>query len=85
MQPGATALQLTYDLKLFFLISAAAGISACISGLLISYIFDLPSGASVVIMATAIFAAAYAVSPKRRLAKKQRNKRHAQDPGGNVR
>jgi manganese/iron transport system permease protein len=47
IQPGATALQLTYDLRHFFLIAAAAGISACVSGLLISYVFDLPSGASV--------------------------------------
>jgi manganese/iron transport system permease protein len=70
IQPGATALQLAYDLKLFFLIAAAAGISACVSGLLISYIFDLPSGASVVLMATAIFALAYIFSPKRLSAKR---------------
>ena len=69
MQPGATALQLTYNLKYFFLISAAAGIGACVSGLFVSYIFDLPSGASVVLMATIIFAAAYVFSPKRRLIK----------------
>ncbi len=69
VQPGATALQLTYNMKHFFLISAAAGIGACISGLALSYIFDLPSGASVVIMATVIFAAAYVFSPKRRMAK----------------
>jgi len=80
MQPGATAMQLTYDLKLFFVISAAAGIAACVSGLLISYILDLPSGASVVVMATVIFAAAYAASPKRRSAMhKQRNPHHAKD------
>lgn len=66
VQPGATALQLTYNLKHFFLISAASGIGACVSGLIVSYIFDLPSGASVVLMATAIFAAAYLISPKRR-------------------
>jgi manganese/iron transport system permease protein len=65
VQPGATALQLTHDLKLFFLIAAVAGICACVSGLLISYIFDLPSGASVVIMTTAIFALAHIFSPKR--------------------
>ncbi|MDP3096761.1 MAG: metal ABC transporter permease, partial [Syntrophales bacterium] len=53
----------------FFLISAASGIGACVSGLVVSYIFDLPSGASVVLMATAIFAAAYVFSPKRRSAK----------------
>lgn len=66
IQPGATALQLAYDLKLFFLIAAGAGVSACVSGLIISYVFDLPSGASVVLMATALFALAYTFSPKRR-------------------
>lgn len=66
VQPGATALQLTYNLKHFFLISTASGIGACVSGLIMSYIFDLPSGASVVLMATAIFAVAYIFSPKRR-------------------
>jgi manganese/iron transport system permease protein len=69
VQPGATALQLTYDLKHFFLISAASGIGACFSGLVLSYIFDLPSGAAVVLMATAIFAAAYIFSPKRNATK----------------
>jgi manganese/iron transport system permease protein len=66
VQPGATALQLTYNLKHFFLISIASGISACVSGLIVSYIFDFPSGASVVLMATIIFAVAYIFSPKRR-------------------
>lgn len=69
VQPGATALQLTYNLKYFFIISAASGIGACISGLAISCVFDLSSGAAVVIMATAIFAAAYIFSPKRRITK----------------
>jgi manganese/iron transport system permease protein len=80
VQPGATALQLTYNLEHFFLISAASGIGACVSGLLVSYIFDLPSGASVVLMATAIFAAAYIFSPKRRLVKlKKRSFSHEND------
>lgn len=75
VQPGATALQLTYNMKHFFLISAATGIGACVSGLAVSYILDLPSGASVVLMATIIFAAAYIFSPKRRMAKlKERNR-----------
>lgn len=72
VQPGATALQLTYDLKRFFAISAAAGIGACLSGLAISAVFDLPSGAAVVIMATVIFAAAYILSPKRRITRSGR-------------
>jgi manganese/iron transport system permease protein len=78
MQPGATALQLTYNLKVFFLISALAGIGACVSGLLVSYIFDFPSGASVVITATAIFAFSYIFSPKRLSVRRlKRNQRHA--------
>jgi manganese/iron transport system permease protein len=80
VQPGATALQLTYNLKHFFLISAASGIGACVSGLVVSYIFDLPSGASVVLMATTIFSAAYIFSPKRRTAKlRERNVSHEND------
>ncbi len=77
MQPGATAMQLTYNLKLFFLISALAGIGACFSGLLLSYYFDLPSGASVVLMATAIFALAFLVSPKRRSAEQKKRNHYA--------
>lgn len=79
VQPGATALQLTYDLKWFFLISAASGIGACASGLAVSYVFDLPSGASVVLMATTIFAASYVFSPKRRAARQINQKRNPSD------
>ena len=69
VQPGATALQLTYDLRLFFVISVLAGVGACLSGLAVSYVFDLPSGASVVLMSTFFFAAAFVFSPKRRKSK----------------
>ncbi len=69
VQPGATALQLTYNLNHFFFISVASGTGACVSGLIVSYIFDLPSGASVVLMATAIFTVSYIFSPKRRAAR----------------
>jgi manganese/iron transport system permease protein len=80
VQPGATALQLTYNLKHFFFISAASGIGACVSGLVVSYIFDLPSSASVVLMATTLFAAAYLFSPKRGLLQpKKRSTFHEND------
>ncbi len=69
VQPGATALQLTYNLKYFFWISAAAGVFACGLGLVFSYIFDIPSGAAVVLTATLLFALAFVFSPKRRLMK----------------
>lgn len=82
VQPGATALQLTYNLKHFFVISTAAGIGACVSGLVVSYLLDIPSGASVVLMATTIFAAAYFFSPKRRSLKlKKRSVSHENDAG----
>jgi manganese/iron transport system permease protein len=82
VQPGATALQLTFNLKHFFVISTVSGISACISGLVVSYVFDLPSGASVVLMATTIFALAYVFSPKRRSAGlKKRREAHENHTG----
>ena len=84
IQPGATALQVTYNLKLFFLISAAAGVGACLSGLLLSYLLDLPSGASVVLAATAIFVVAAIVSPKRRLGKQKQRKLHASNSRRNL-
>lgn len=80
VQPGATALQLTYNLKHFFLISAASGIASCASGLVVSYIFDIPSGASVVLTATILFALAYIFSPKRRSMKfSERKKSYEND------
>lgn len=74
VQPGATALQLTYNLKSFFWISAVSGILACALGLVVSYIFDIPSGASVVLIATLLFALAFLFSPKRRLIKRSERK-----------
>lgn len=82
VQPGATALQLTYNLKHFFIISAASGIGACVLGLISSYLFDLPSGASVVLTATLIFFAAYLFSPKRGRTKTgKEDVSHENDPG----
>ncbi len=69
VQPGATALQLTYNLKSFFLISAVAGMLACMLGLSLSYFFDIPSGAAVVLMSTLLFALAFLFSPKRNFIK----------------
>lgn len=66
VQPGATALQLTYNLKSFFWISVASGVLACALGLIASYVLDIPSGASVILMATLLFALAFVFSPKRR-------------------
>lgn len=66
IQPGSVALHLTYNLKLFFLIAAATGVFSCILGLFISYVLDTPSGASIVLVSTIIYALSYIFSPKRR-------------------
>jgi manganese/iron transport system permease protein len=80
VQPGAAALQLTYNLKSFFLISAATGILACVLGLVASYLFDIPSGAAVVLAATLLFALAFVFSPKRRMMRPdERNIFHEND------
>jgi manganese/iron transport system permease protein len=82
VQPGATALQLTYNLTHFFLISAAAGTGACLLGLTASYVFDLPSGAAVVLAATLIFAASYIFSPKRRTERRTKRIRPYENDAG---
>jgi len=73
VQPGAVALQLTYNLKLFFLIAAISGVVSCLLGLILSYVFDIPSGASIVLVSTSIFALAYMFSPKRKYKNKELN------------
>lgn len=65
VQPGAVALQLTYNLRLFFLIAVISGVASCLFGLILSYVFDIPSGASIVLVSTSIFALAYIFSPKK--------------------
>ncbi len=74
VQPGAVAMQLTYNLKTFFWISAATGMLACLAGLTASYVFDIPSGAAVVLAATILFALAFVFSPKRRRTRAGANK-----------
>jgi ABC-type Mn2+/Zn2+ transport system permease subunit len=64
--PAATAYQLTNRYNLMFVLSVAAGVTSCVAGLLISYLIQVPSGASIVLVATLLFAAAALFSPKRR-------------------
>jgi manganese/iron transport system permease protein len=66
--PAATALQLTYSLKKMFVIAAAIGMVSSIAGLWISFHWAVPTGAAIVLTATAFLIIAMIVSPKRRLA-----------------
>jgi manganese/iron transport system permease protein len=63
----AAAYQLTYSMKRMFLISAGFGVLSGWSGLLISYLFNIPSGATIVITSSIIFMFAVIFSPKRKV------------------
>ena len=66
LNPAAAAYQLTYSMKRMFLISVGFGVLSCWFGLLFSYLFNLPSGATIIITSSLIFMLAVALSPKRR-------------------
>jgi len=64
--PAATAYQLTNRFGTMFFLSWLAGVVSCLSGMFISYWLNIPSGASIVLVATLLFALAAVFSPKRR-------------------
>jgi len=64
--PSATALQMTDNFKKAMVAAVIVGISSCLGGLFLSYIFDTPSGATIVLSATIIFIVASILSPKKR-------------------
>jgi manganese/iron transport system permease protein len=66
LNPAAAAYQLTYSMKWMFIIAAAFGVLSGWAGLLVSYLFNIPSGATIVITSSVIFMLAVIFSPKRR-------------------
>lgn len=64
--PAASAYQLTHNLRALAFLSIAFGVSGSLLGLFASYWFEVPSGATIVIVLTIIFAASSVFSPKRR-------------------
>jgi manganese/iron transport system permease protein len=48
------------------MLAAGFGVGSCWLGLLVSYLFNLPSGATIVIICSLVFAVAAALSPKRK-------------------
>ncbi len=68
ISPPAAAYQLTYNLKMMHFLSAAFGVISCLLGLALSYAFNLPSGAMIIIISGFIFILSLAFSPKRRIA-----------------
>ena len=66
LNPASAAYQLTYSLKRMFILAAIFGILSGWMGLIISYVFNLPSGATIVLTSSLIFGAAILFSPKRK-------------------
>ncbi len=79
LNPAAAAYQLTYSMKRMFLLSAAFGVLSSWTGLWLSYVFDVPSGATIVVTSSVIFMIAAILSPKRRV-KGWREKPLAEEP-----
>ncbi len=67
LNPAAAAYQLTYSMKKMFLLAAAFGVLSGWVGLLFSYFFNLPSGATIVVTSSVIFMIAAIFSPKRKV------------------
>ncbi|OIO02698.1 MAG: cation ABC transporter permease [Desulfovibrionaceae bacterium CG1_02_65_16] len=65
INPAAAAYQLTYSLRRMFLLAAVFGVVSSEAGLLFSYAFDLPAGASIVLTSSVVFVICAAFSPKR--------------------
>jgi manganese/iron transport system permease protein len=72
LNPAAAAYQLTYNMKWMFVISAAFGVASSWIGLLFSYVFDIPSGATIVVTSSLIFLIAVIFSPKRKVKRWQK-------------
>ena len=64
--PAAAAYQITYRLGLMFVLSAVFGVVSCWAGIWFSYLLGWPSGATIVMVATAILLVSVMGSPKRR-------------------
>jgi len=67
LNPAAAAYQLTYSMKRMFLLSAVFGVLSSWMGLLFSYLFNIPSGATIVVTSSVIFMLAVILSPKRKV------------------
>jgi manganese/iron transport system permease protein len=67
LNPAAAAYQLTYNLKRMFILSAVFGVLSSWTGLYFSYLFNIPSGATIVLTSSVIFMLAVVFSPKRKV------------------
>ena len=62
--PASTAYQLTHSLRTLTLYSVAIGIGTAVTGVLLSALWDIPSGPAIVLLATTVFFLSVFFSPK---------------------
>lgn len=63
--PAATGMQLSKNYRGMLFFSLLTGLLSLLAGLFLSYVYDLPSGATIVLCAAAIFALAFLFSPSK--------------------
>lgn len=63
--PASTAYQLTYSLSTLTWYSVIIGVSCSVGGVVLSSIWDVPSGPAIVLLATLLFFVSVLCSPKR--------------------
>jgi manganese/iron transport system permease protein len=66
VNPPSAALQLTYSLRRMLVYSTLFAVASCLIGLAVSYLFNAPTGAVIVLVSGGILLAAVGFSPKRR-------------------
>ncbi|WP_184664742.1 metal ABC transporter permease [Texcoconibacillus texcoconensis] len=66
--PGATAYLLTERLHIMLVLSAFFGVVSAVTGVYLSYIYDVATGASIVVVASILFTLAFFFSPKQGVA-----------------
>lgn len=65
IMPAAAAYMLTYNYRLMIVLSAIFGAASGFLGIMVSFIYNLPGGPSIVIVATGFFIVSFISSPKR--------------------
>ena len=78
--PAAAAFQWTYKLNKMLLLAITFGVISSFGGLFLSFVYDLPSGATIVLVATTIFIVSFILSPKHREFKAEKPTRFQTDP-----
>ncbi|MCX8063866.1 MAG: metal ABC transporter permease [Candidatus Hydrogenedentes bacterium] len=65
LNPSASAYQLTYKFKTMILLSISFGVMSCWGGIWVSYKFNLPTGACIILTSSIIFILCSIFSPKK--------------------